>query len=754
MFSRLRFLGQSPSLWVPLVLLAGAILLRQHDPQPIQQLRNLTFDTYQRLVPRPYDPTLPVRIGDIDEKSLEKFGQWPWPRGLMARIVDRLRELGAAAVALDVIYAEPDRTGPAGLAAMLPEDAAFDSVRSAIQAVPDPDQALAAAIARIPTVTAFATQATDPERPQELPLQKAGFAFAGDNPADLLPSWPYWITTMMPLQQAAAGIASVNAEPDFDGIIRRVPAFVRLPEPGNPTPFRPTLAIEALRVAQGAGTYQVKSSGASGEQQWFESRGIAMVKIGQAIMPTSANGGILLYDSGHQTERFFSLADLWNPDFDAAQVAGRIIFIGASVAGLRDYKPTPNAEIMTGIEIHAQIAEQIASGTYLTRPYWATQLEQLALLGFGLILVALAQKRAALFGLAVALIGIGGAFGGSFYLFRSQGFLLDPLYPAGIAFVIFVAATLLGYIRSEREKAFVRGAFSRYLSPALVDQLAAHPERLKLGGELRELTIMFCDIRGFTRLSEGLDPQALTHVINAFLTPMTEVIQRRQGTIDKYIGDCIMALWNAPLEVAPHGRMAVLAAFDMRAALIRINRDFATEAAASGAAPIEIRIGIGINTGLACVGNMGSEQRFDYSVLGDTVNIASRLEALSPVYAVDLVIGQETAATVPEFARIELDQVRVKGKAQPVRIYTVLGDETVAGSAAYQALLPAHQELLAAYRGKDWPAAEQALAEARRLAPDSLAGFYDLYAARIAEYRADPPPADWDGVHVARSKTG
>lgn len=749
-FSRLK----SPGLWAPIVLLAAAVILRQHDPQPIQQLRNLVFDTYQRLAARPFDATLPVRIGDIDEKSLEMFGQWPWPRGQMARIIDRLRELGAAAIALDVIYAEPDRTGPAGLAAMLPEDAAFDHVRSAIGALPDPDRVLAAAIARIPTVTAFATQATDPERPQDLPLQKAGFAFAGDNPADLLPAWSYWITTMRPLQQAAAGVASVNAEPDFDGIIRRVPAFVRLPDPGNPTPFRPTLAIEALRVAQGASTYQVKSSGASGEQRWFDSTGISMVKIGQAIVPTSGNGGILLYDSGHRPERFFSLADLWRPDFDAAQVAGRIIFIGASVAGLRDYKPTPNAEIMTGIEIHAQIAEQIAAGTYLIRPYWATQLEQLALLGFGLVLVALAQRRAALFGLAVALIGIAGAFGGSFHLFRTEGFLLDPLYPAGIAFVIFVATTLLGYVRSEREKAFVRGAFSRYLSPALVDQLAAHPERLKLGGELRELTIMFCDIRGFTRLSEGLDPQALTHVINAFLTPMTDVIQRRQGTIDKYIGDCIMALWNAPLEVAAHGRMAVRAAFDMRAALLRINRDFAAEAAASGSAPIEIRIGIGINTGLACVGNMGSEQRFDYSVLGDTVNIASRLEALSPAYGVDLVIGEETAAAVPEFALIELDQVRVKGKARPVRIHTVLGDETLAGSAAYRSLLAAHAALLAAYRRRDWPAAEQALSEARAAAPDSLAGLYGLYAARIAEYRADPPPADWDGVYVARSKSG
>jgi adenylate cyclase len=743
-----------PQLLLPLALLAGAILLRQQDPLPIQQLRNLVFDSYQRLAPRPFDPALPVRIGDIDEKSLDRFGQWPWPRGEMAHIIDRLRALGAAAIALDVIYAEPDRGGPTSFASALPADPAFDAARAAIAQLPDPDQTLAAAIAKVPTVVAFAAQSTDPLRQQALPVAKAGFSFAGDNPADFVMPWPYWVTTLPLLQEAAAGVASVNADPDFDGTIRRIPVFVKLPDPGNPTPFRPSLAIEALRVAQGASTYQIKSSSASGANPWFESTGIAMVKIGQPIVPTSSNGGVLLYDSGHQPGRFFSLADIWDEDFDQTQIAGRIIFIGSSAAGLRDYKPTPNAETMTGIEIHAQIAEQIASGIYLTRPYWATEMELMVLLGFGLVLVFLAQWRSAILGFAVAVAGIAGAFGGSYQLFLTQGFLLDPLYPAGIAFLIFVAATLIGYIRTEREKAHVRGAFSRYLSPILVDQLSQHPERLKLGGELRELTVMFCDIRGFTKMSEGLDPQALTHVINGFLTPMTRVIQNRQGTIDKYIGDCIMAFWNAPIDVKPHGRMAILAAFDMRAELSHINAHFAAEAKKTDGRPIHLRIGIGLNSGICCVGNMGSEQRFDYSVLGDTVNVASRLESLSPVYGVDLVIGAETAATVPDFALLEIDQVRVKGKERPLRIYAGLGDEQVAASNSYQALKPLHDAMLTAYRGQEWDEAETALAAARATAPEELTPLYELYAARIADYRAAPPPADWDGVFEARSKAG
>ena len=739
---------------VPLALLLAALALRVADPQPVQQLRNLVFDTYQRLDPRPYDPTLPIRIGDIDEKSLDKFGQWPWSRAQMAQIIDRLRELGAVAIALDIIYGEPDRTGPAAIAATLPPGVAFAPARELLSTLPDPDKVLAEAIAKIPTVTAFATQNEDPQRVQPLPSSKAGFSFAGDNPAQFVERWPYWVTSLPELEAAAAGIAAVNADSDLDGIIRSVALFVLVPDPSTPTPFRPTLAVETLRVAQGASTYQIKSSAASGEESFGESTGITRVRVGKAIVPTTPKGAILLYDSGHRQERYFSLADIWNADFDGSQVAGRIIFIGSSVHGLRDYKPTPIGQALTGIEIHAQIAEQIVSGTYLHRPDWTLGAEIVLLLVLGLILVILAQKRAAIFGFVVALVGVVGAFGGSYYLFRTQGFLLDPLYPAGIAFAVFVAATLLGYIRTEREKAYVRGAFSRYVSPALVEQLSQHPERLKLGGELRELTIMFCDIRGFTKLSEGLDPQALTQIINGFLTPMTRVIQAHQGSIDKYIGDCIMAMWNAPVDVEPHGRMAILAAFDMRAELVRINTVFAAEAAKTGTKPVQIGMGIGLNSGICCVGNMGSDQRFDYSVLGDTVNVASRLESLSPAYGLDLVIGEETAATVPEFALLEIDQVRVKGKSLPIRIYTGLGDENAARANSYLALKPQHEAMLAAYRRQDWEGASAALELAQAAAPESLAAFYAIYAARIAEYRAAPPATDWDGVYVPRGKGG
>lgn len=742
------------SLIIPLVLLFAAVVIRYENPYPIQQLRNLVFDTYQRLHPRPYDSTLPVRIGDIDEKSLERFGQWPWSRTKVAAVVDRLRELGAVVVALDIVFGEPDRTAPRAVADNLPDDRSFDAARRLMETLPDPDQVLATAMSKMPTVVSFAGLDTDPERPQPLPQAKAGYSFSGELPADVVEELPYWISTLPLFQNVAAGVGAVNADADSDGIVRRVPVFVRVPDPGTPNPYRPTYAIEALRVAQGKSTYDIKSSSGSGENVSIETRGIVKVRIGQAIVPTTYNGSILLYDSGHQPQRYFSLADIWNDDFDPANVAGRIILIGSSVEGLRDYKPTPLSGSMSGIEIHTQIAEQIISGTYLERPDWAEGLEKVSLIVLGLILIGLSLKRVALFGLIVAVVAVVGAIGTSYYLFLTKGFLLDPLYPAGTAFLIFVATTLIGYFRTEREKAEVRGAFSLYLSPVLVDQVSENREKLKLGGENRPLTVMFCDIRGFTKMSEGMDPQQLTHVINQFLTPMTDVIQRHKGTIDKYIGDCVMAFWNAPLDVPGHEREALRAAFDMRQELVRLNQELAAEAEAAGRPAIDLKIGIGLNTGIACVGNMGSKQRFGYSALGDTVNLASRLESLSPAYGLDLVIGEETAAAAEGFALLEIDLVRVKGKNRPVRIHTGLGDEAVAASNSYRALKPLHEAMLAAYRAQDWTAAEAALAQARATAPDSLGAFYDVYAARIAEYRASPPPADWDGVHVAGSKTG
>jgi adenylate cyclase len=287
----------------------------------------------------------------------------------------------------------------------------------------------------------------------------------------------------------------------------------------------------------------------------------------------------------------------------------------------------------------------------------------------------------------------------------------------------------------------------------VVEELTKHPERLQLGGEMRELTILFSDIRGFTKISESLNPQALTRLINNYLTPMTWVIQNQNGFIDKYIGDCIVAFWNAPLDDPSHVPNAVRSALQMGEKLRELNKVWRKEAEAEGRKFIKIKTGLGLNTGDCCVGNLGSEQRFDYSVLGDAVNTASRLEGLTKGYGIDLIVGESTAAKADGFALVEIDQVRVKGRVTPLHIYTVMGDEAYASTPEFKAILEKQDEFLAAYRRQDWNTASAALAECRTLAP-SIEGLHDVFAARIKEYRAEPPPVDWDGVYEAHTKEG
>ncbi|TXH39129.1 MAG: adenylate/guanylate cyclase domain-containing protein [Rhodospirillaceae bacterium] len=741
---------------IPALILLIALAIRWIDPLPVEYLRNVTFDSYQRLKPRIYNPDLPVRIATIDEKSLKLFGQWPWPRSRMAQIIDRLAELGAAVVGVDILFAEPDRTSPEAVMNQLPDTPALRTARQALAQMPDNDAVFADALRKVPVVLAFALQNADPHRPQEKPAPIGGFVFLGDDPRQFVTSYPYVVLPLANLRAAAAGIGVVNAVPDIDGIIRRIP-LVQLYR----DQLVPSLVAEALRLAGGGPSYLLRSAKTTSEGIGsLLGQGVGAMRIGsQFTVTTTGSAEMLLYDTGTKPQRFFSIADLMDPAFDRSQVEGRVILVGSTVEGLKDSKPSPITRDMSGVEFHAQTIEQVLATNLLgepqlTRPYWAFGAELLYLALTGILTIFILRRRGALTGLLLAVNVLAVALAGSWYLFSRQHVLIDPIYPGLVVFLIFVAGTLANFVRTESEKRHVRNAFSLYLSPVMVDQLSQNPQRLSLGGETRNLTVMFCDVRGFTKISENLDPQSLTQLMNRFLTPMTRSIQAHQGTIDKYIGDCVMAFWNAPLDVPQHGRQALMAAFEMRRALHHLNLTLKAEAEHGGKSVVELQIGIGLNSGPGCVGNMGSEQRLTYSVLGDTVNIASRLEALSPRYGVDLVIGEETAEAAPDFALLELDQVRVKGKQEPVRIFTALGDRTIADSTEFMKVRLTHDALLTAYRNRDWPVAMAALETCREVMPAGMAAFYDLYAERLAEFQHRPPAPDWDGVYIARSKTG
>jgi adenylate cyclase len=399
------------------------------------------------------------------------------------------------------------------------------------------------------------------------------------------------------------------------------------------------------------------------------------------------------------------------------------------------------------VEIHAQLIEQILQGAFLSRPDWAVGAEILFTLLCGIGLIFGVSRIGALPSALLGAAAVVAAAGISWLTFRQAQLLIDPVYPWAVITLVYLVASLFGYLRTEARQREIRNAFSRYMSPHYVQQLAAHPEKLVLGGETRTMTIMFSDIRGFTSLAEGMDARTLTKFMNSFLAPMTEIITEQKGTIDKYIGDCIMAFWNAPLDDPEHAQNAVRAAQAMRRKLAELNRLWENEALAAGKSFEPVKIGIGINTGECVVGNFGSQEHFDYSLLGDPVNLASRLEGLGKVYGIDLVIGEETAARLEDPALIEIDIVAVKGKAQAGRVYT-LPPEPVEEAQ----FIARHSALLTAYRRQDWAAALRLLDDGLLAATRHLAPVYDLYRRRIAQFQIEAPPQNWDGVFTAEEK--
>ncbi|MBM3599775.1 MAG: adenylate/guanylate cyclase domain-containing protein [Alphaproteobacteria bacterium] len=745
----LEWLKRHPHYIVPLLILVVAIVLPGAQPMLINQFRFIVFDEFQRIKPRPYEP-VPVRIIDIDNESLTRLGQWPWPRSLLAEMVDKLMAAGVAAIAFDVVFSEPDRTSPRRVVEQLPAISGLEQLKALGSTLPDNDEVFARAIGRGNVVTGFVLGPTGDE---QAPAMKFGTAAAGDPPQRFVARFSHALTNLPELEAAAAGNGSFNSAPDPDGIHRRQPLLVGLNDK-----IYPSLLAEALRIAQGANTYVIKSSGASGEHSFGEQTGITSVRIGQFNVPTDGRGNVWLYDSGEIAERFLPVWQVMEGKAPPERLDGNIVFLGTSAAGLKDQRTTPLNPVTAGVEIHAQILEQILTQTFLARPDYADGAERLFILALGIVLILLLPRWGAIGCAAIAVAAVAFATGGSWLAFSQGGFLFDPVYPSVVVIMIYIAESLILYFRSEAERRTVRTAFTRYMSPDLVAQLAAHPERLKLGGEIRDMTLLFCDIRGFTSISEQFDAAGLTRFINRFLTPMTDVILRQRGTIDKYMGDAIMAFWNAPLDDREHAVNACRAALAMMADLNRLNQVWRKEAEAEGRPFRPVDIGIGLNSGACCVGNMGSDQRFDYSVLGDDVNLASRLEGQSKMYGVPIVIGENVLERVSGFATLELDLIKVKGKTKPVRVYALLGDGAVAAQPEFAALKSAHESLITAYRTRDWDGGERILEKCREMvkgrsrAQGRLDGLYDLYAARITDCRLNPPPPDWDGVYVAQTK--
>ncbi|MAE96368.1 MAG: adenylate/guanylate cyclase domain-containing protein [Deltaproteobacteria bacterium] len=727
---------------VPLIVLAGVLALVRIQPTALVNLRYQAFDQLQRLSPRPYRDA-GVRVIDLDDESLARIGQWPWPRSQVALLVDRLYERGVAAIAFDITFAEPDRTSPERLVELWPELATEDALREGLLALPDPDRRLAASIARAPVVTGFFLVG---DGDGTLPLAKAQIHVGQDlasqrNPLRRVPRFSAAVRNLPAIAGAASGNGSANGSADPDGIHRRVNLLYRMKDR-----VLPSLALEALRVAIGGDQIVTKATNSD------EDLGLAYVGVRPAFkIPTDPGGAVWIHYVDDPGRRVVPAWQVLEGLVAEESLAGTVVFVGTSAVGLRDQRPTPLDPYLPGVMLHAELAEHVVLGHSLSRPGAIFGLEWLMTGLLGLMVILLVRFSSALAGALVMLGSVATALGASAWAFDQHLLLVDPVTPSLAVFGVFLVSSVLGHLSEESQKRQVRDAFGHYLAPALVEKLSADPEQLKLGGEMRELSFLFCDVRGFTTLSERLEPEALTRLVNQLLTPLTEVILDCGGTIDKYMGDCVMAFWNAPLEVEGHAALACEAALRMLEAVEELNQRLAGEAAEQGACFEPLRVGVGVNTGLACVGNLGSEQRFDYSVIGDAVNLASRLEGQSKRYGVDVVIGEETLRAAPGFATLELDRIRVKGKEEPVHIHGLLGDSAVAQRLDFVDLRDHHQTLLKAYRAGEWAEVLDRIEDCVLRAPE-LEPLYDLYRERVARYRVAPPPAHWDGVFTATSK--
>lgn len=728
-----------------LLVTALISLLTWQNAPFVRRLDNAVFDAFQRLAPRPYDPAVPVRIVAIDRPALERYGQWPWPRPVIAALSERLTAMGARAIGFDMVFSEPDRTSPEEVARSLSRFGIVSATAYADGRTHD--RIFAEALAQSPSVLGSILTR---ERNDRRPAVSARPSILGTDPRAALPSFNGADINRPVLGEAASGVASVTLTPRDreDGIIRRVPLLARVGDD-----IVPTLALEVLRVGEGERGYILRGSDANGEIAGHQPV-VTGLRIGRHVLQTTADGAMWVRYGGSQPRRRISAAAVLDADIDDASLRGRIdghfILIGATAPGLGDIVATPMSATVPGIEVHAELLEQILEGTSLARPDWASGAERLTswiigLLIAGIVIVA-AYGWAAVFASA-ALVALPAL---SFMMFSRHGILVGPTVPFLATIGAWVAAAAVDYLGARRERHEIRRQFEHFVAPDVIEEIARDPNRhMTPGGEERDLSVLFCDVRHFSSISAALEPSDLIDWLNGYLTPMTEAILDERGTIDKFIGDAIMAFWNAPRRDEAHARGALRGALS----LVKAAEAMSIGYIAKGFPPA--RIGVGLNTGPCSVGRIGARTRLDYTCIGDTVNVASRLDGMTKIYGVDICVGEETMRRTDGFAFVLLDRVEVLGRSgSALDLYTVAGDEEVAATPAFRRVKDGWENALAAYRAGEFDAAYTAFSDiAARPSPVLDLGHAALtMLTRIEDVGSKPLAANWDAVYRATHK--
>ena len=640
-----RWFHLSLNILMPLLAVGIGAALLLIDPPLMQTLRQAVFDQYQRVHPRVYQP-VPVRIIDIDEESLAKVGQWPWPRSRIAALVERLRKAGVAAVGFDVLFAEPDRTSPK---AMLNIWNLPSSARHSIAGLPDHDDLFAAALEPGGVVLGLSVERQGIG--QDLPAQKYRFVSMGESALPFAHAFSRAVPSLPLLSEAAAGNGVLTFVPDNDGVVRRVPLLLRLGDT-----LVPSLVAEVLRVGQGAQNYMLRTSETPGV-------GMTEVKIGQFAVPTTAAGEAWVHFTGPVKERTIPAWKILAGEIPDAELQGTLLLVGTSAQGLMDLRFSPLGGVMPGVEAHAQLLEQVLTDSHLYRPAWANSIEALTIVIGGLALGTLALVTGALVSALVTLLVIGGVIWAGWLAFIDHRLLLDPVTPALGIFAAFSLSSVMHHLSTERRQRFVREAFSRYVSPNLVTYIVEHPDQLELGGKRQECSFIFTDLAGFTSLMEKIDPAEVVALLNAYLDQMISIAFSFNGTLERIIGDAVVIMFSAPVQQPDHRQRALSCAIAMQ----RFASRYADDIRAKGLAFGQTRIGV--HSGTVIVGNFGGAHMFDYRALGDTINTASRLESVNKHLGTRICVSENTLSGCTGVVTRPVGRLVLKGKTEPLMVY-------------------------------------------------------------------------------------
>ena len=675
--------------WTALITLAILVAIKVSSPTFVESIKLRYFDT---LITSKAPTDNPIYTVNIDEAALDKYGQWPFSRTVYADIIKDIYARGASLVVWTVLMPEADRQGG--------------------------DAVLADTLKQHPTILSNIPSTVNKNTPRA-----NGAAIVNSNFIDRIYNYPGVIANIPELENAAVGVGTTNVYPEIDGVNRRIPLLV-----GSGGKLYPTIGIETLRVLTNEKNFKVKLS----------EIGIDKMGMGKSIFTTDQLGRVWI-DLSQQHKQ----ASVMNmpPNFD-----GAVVIVGTTAAGIANPLPTAIGAVYPQ-DIQAKVIATLANKVNISRPDYAEGAELAAIIIGGLLLLFL--SRWVYVGLSTVIILVLAGISGSIYAFSSNLYLFDVT--AFTTAIILVALHAYGvkFVSEFLQKQQIKKQFGTYLSPALVEKLQKNPELLRLGGESKELSIIFTDVRGFTSISEhyGSDVQGLTKIMNRYMTAMTAKILENGGTLDKYIGDAQMAFWNAPLDDADHAKNAVKTALEMLGSLDAFNK----EVQAEGIPPFGM--GLGINTGTVVVGNMGSAQRFDYTCLGDSVNLASRLEGQSKPYHVAMVIGDKTNEYVKdEYFTLPLDCIAVKGKKEGVNIHTVLQIHDVNSATEYLAARVNHLNMMDDYRSQHFKTAANACKMLKGEFDGQMDGYYDMWFERCNEMAAYPPGKGWDQVYRTNTK--